>query len=122
MSLPIHSPLPPIRPSSLAEAVDRARWPRNRATAHLEPHREELLRLRHAGESVGSLVGGLRLIGIEIGHETMRRWLSRELGQKPPRRKKARRLSAETGRVAEAPSGETTTTAPVGPLIARDGI
>jgi len=90
MSLPIHSGLIPSRPSNLTEAVALARWPRNRATAQLESHREELQRLRQAGESVGSLVGGLRAMGVAIGHETLRLWLNRELGHKPVKRRKTR--------------------------------
>ena len=66
MSLPAHSHLTPASPPTLAEAVARARWPRDRAVVQLAPHREELLRLRQTGASVGSLVGGLRLIGIEV--------------------------------------------------------
>ena len=73
MSLPIHSPFTTARPTTLTQAVAQARHPRNHATAQLEPHREELLRLRQDGESAESLVGGLRLLGIEIGRETMRR-------------------------------------------------
>ena len=88
MSLPIHSPLATARPTTLSQAVAQARHPRNHATAQLEPHREELLRLAQAGESAESLVGGLRLIGIEIGRETMRRWLQRELGRRPAKRSK----------------------------------
>lgn len=86
MSLPIHSPLSTTRPTTLSQAVAQARHPRNHATAQLEPHREELLRLAQAGESAESLVGGLRLIGIEIGRETMRQWLQRELGRRPAKR------------------------------------
>jgi len=70
--------------------VAQARHPRNPATAQLEPQREELLRLRQTGESVECLARGLRLLGIEIGHETLRRWLRRERGQKPTRRRKTR--------------------------------
>jgi hypothetical protein len=86
MSLPIHSPLATVRPTTLTQAVTQARHPRNHATAQLEPHREELRRLAEAGESAESLVGGLRLIGIEVGRETMRRWLQRELGRRPAKR------------------------------------
>lgn len=94
MSLPTHHLLSPTRPATLAQAVDQARFPRNHATARLTPHREELLRLRQAGESVETLTAGLRLIGIEIGRETMRRWLQRELGQKPARRRTPHRQLA----------------------------
>ena len=87
MSLPIHSPLTPARPATLAQAVAQARHPRNHATAQLEPHREELLRLAQAGDSAETLAVGLGLIGIKIGRETMRRWLQRERGL---RRRKTR--------------------------------
>jgi hypothetical protein len=76
--------------------------------AQLAPQRDELLRLRQAGESVGSLVGGLRLIGIAIGHETLRLWLNRELKHTPPRRKKARRLPADSALTVEVPFGGMT--------------
>lgn len=79
------------RPATLTEAVAQARWPRNRATHWLATHREELLQLRQSGESVGSLVGGLSAMGIEIGHETLRLWLNRELGHKPAKRRRSRR-------------------------------
>ena len=108
MSLPAHSHLTPASPPTLAEAVARARWPRDRAVAQLTPHREELLRLRQTGASVGSLVGGLRLIGIAIGHETLRLWLNRELKHTPPRRKKARRLPVDSAPTVEVPSGGMT--------------
>lgn len=108
MLLPAHSHLTPASPPTLAEAVARARWPRDRAVAQLTPHREELLRLRQTGASVGSLVGGLRLIGIAIGHETLRLWLNRELKHTPPRRKKARRLPVDSAPTVEVPSGGMT--------------
>jgi hypothetical protein len=99
----------------LAEAVAQAHWPRDRATAQLEPHRDELLRLRQAGESVGSLVGGLRLMGVEVGHETLRLWLNRKLGRKPARRNKPRVVTASPAHVAEALSGEHTDKPSVNP-------
>ncbi|MDI1335893.1 MAG: hypothetical protein PSU94_06880 [Lacunisphaera sp.] len=88
MSLPAYSPSNPLRPTTLTQAVAQARHPRNHATAQLEPHREELLRLAQAGDSAETLAGGLRLIGIEIGRETMRRWLQQQLGRKPAKRRK----------------------------------
>ena|GEM_PF-1924703 len=112
MSLPIHSPLATARPTTLTQAVAQARHPRNRATAQLEPHREELRRLAQAGESAESLVGGLRLIGIEIGRETMRRWLQRELGRRPTKRSRRQKpvrgsrigaISTPTNPVAAGP-------------------
>ena len=108
MSLPTHSSLPPVGPSNLADAVARARWPRNRATAQLQPHREELLRLRQAGESVGSLVGGLRAMGVEIAHETLRLWLNCELGWKPAKRNRRQKTArgSRTTAVATAMNPE----------------
>lgn len=112
MSLPIHSPLATTRPTTLSQAVAQARHPRNHATAQLEPHREELLRLAQAGESAEALVGGLRLIGIEIGRETMRRWLQRELGRRPAKRSRRQKpvrgsrigaISTPTNPVAAGP-------------------
>jgi hypothetical protein len=88
MSLPIHSSSNTARPTALAQAVAQARHPRNRATAQLESHREELLRLAEAGDSAETLAIGLGLIGIKIGRETMRRWLQRELGRRPAKRSK----------------------------------
>ena len=88
MSLPIHASLVTARPTTLAQAMAQARHPRNRATAQLEPHREELLRLAEAGDSAETLAIGLGLIGIKIGRETMRRWLQRELGRRPAKRSK----------------------------------
>lgn len=94
MSLPNQSPSSPRSPKTLAQAVAQLRQPRNPATARLLPHRDELLRLRRAGESVETLAAGLRLIGVEIGRETLRRWIQRELKRKPIRRRKA--ISAAT--------------------------
>lgn len=115
MSLPIHSPLATARPTTLSQAVAQARHPRNHATAQLEPHRDELLRLAQAGESAESLVGGLRLIGIEIGRETMRRWLQRELGRRPAKR--ARRQKPVRGSRIGAVSTPTNPVA-TGPVVA----
>ncbi len=88
MSLPIHSSVATARPTTLTQAVAQARHPRNHATAHLDPHREELLQLAEAGDSAETLAIGLGLIGIKIGRETMRRWLQRELGRRPAKRSK----------------------------------
>ncbi|HEX7632359.1 MAG TPA: hypothetical protein VF388_09515 [Lacunisphaera sp.] len=93
MSLPIHSPLTPAPPTTLAQAVAQARHPRNHATAQLEPHRDELLRLAQAGESAETLAHGLAIIGIKIGRETMRRWLQRERGLTPKRKARRRRVA-----------------------------
>jgi len=100
MSLPIPSPLTAPRPTTLAQAVAQVRHPRNHATAQLEPHREELLRLAQAGDSAESLAAGLGLIGIKIGRETLRRWLRRELGPKGSRRRKAKIGSPLNGNVS----------------------
>jgi len=105
MSLPIHSPFTAPRPTTLTQAVAQARHPRNHATAQLEPHREELLRLAQAGDSAESLAGGLRLIGIEIGRETMRRWLQRQLGRRPAKRRRAKPFVA-------ASAGDPASTSP----------
>ena len=129
MSLPTHSLFATVRPTTLTQAVAQARHPRNHATAQLESHREELLRLRQAGESAESLVGGLRLMGIEIGRETMRRWLQQQLGTKPRKRRKGagKPLDAATPLIiaaTEVPTGPPTTTpAPVSPrpLTIRGG-
>lgn len=94
MSLPAYSPLITPRPTTLAQAVEQVRHPRNHATAQLTSHREELLRLHQAGDSPETLALGLRLLGIEIGRETMRRWLDCELGRKPAKR---RRRTAKPG-------------------------
>lgn len=130
MSLPIHSLLATARPTTLTQAVAQARHPRNRATAQLEPHREELLRLAQAGESAESLVGGLRLIGIEIGRETIRRWLQRELGRRPAKRSRRQKpvrgsrigaISTPTNPaaagpvLAPVPTGERVADTPVSP-------
>ncbi|MBP6506422.1 MAG: hypothetical protein KA257_02555 [Opitutaceae bacterium] len=80
------------------------RWPRNRATIKLASQRDELLRLRQAGESVGTLIGALRELGIDIGHETLRQWLNRELGRRPVKRKKARITLTESARAAILPA------------------
>ncbi len=105
MSLPAHSPTTPVPPPTLAEAVGRARWPRNRATARLVDQRGELLRLRQAGESVGTLVGALRELGIEIGHETLRRWLNRELGREPAKRRR-KAAPRKSGAMASAQAAD----------------
>ena len=113
MLTPTPSPTPPARPLTLAEAVARARWPRNHATAQLEPHREELLRLRQGRASIESLVGGLRLLGVEVGRETIRLWLNRELGLKPMKRRKRRVKPAAADRTKASPGvGGTGTPVP----------
>jgi len=112
MSLPNHSPLTTPRPTTLAEAVAQSRYPRNRATVKLAPHRDELLRLRQAGESVETLAAGLRLMEIEIGRETLRRWLDRELGRVPARRKRraAKPTTDQPAMVASANSAPASAT------------
>ena len=110
MSLPAHSPLITPRLTTLAQAVERVRHPRNHATVKLTPHREELLRLHQAGDSPETLALGLRLLGIEIGRETMRRWLNRELGRKPAKR---RRQAAKAAR-DQSPLIDNSGSAPAG--------
>lgn len=114
MSLTAYSHLTLASPPTLAEAVAHARWPRDRAVAQLAPHREELLRLRQTGESVGSLVGGLRQLGIDIGHETLRLWLNRELGRTPAKRR--RRQKTTTGSRTGAVVTPVSTKAPL-PIV-----
>ncbi len=75
---------------TLAELVAQGRWPRNPKALSLEPHREELLRLRRDGESVAAICSGLRRMGVEISDEALRLWLNRELGHKPVKRRKRR--------------------------------
>jgi hypothetical protein len=94
---------PPIRslfatgsPPTLAQAVAEWAYPRNRATAQLTAHRDELLRLRRDGASVESLVGGLRRLGVQIGSETLRVWLNRELGIKQRRPRKRPRIESKS--------------------------
>lgn len=53
-------------------------------------HRDELLRLRRAGDSVEVLAIALRGLGVDISAEALRLWLNRELGHKPVRRRKVR--------------------------------
>ena len=74
---PNRSPLATQLPRTLADAVVQVRHPRNRATAQLAPHRDELLRLRQTGESIETLALALRAFDVPIGKETLRRWLAR---------------------------------------------
>ena len=69
--------------------------------------------MRAAGESVAALAGGLRLMGIEIGHETLRLWLNRELGRKPRGRRKTRATSIASVPPPRSPAGNPVAT-PVG--------
>jgi hypothetical protein len=93
MSLPTHAPLTPNSSLTLAQAVAKSRHPRNHATAQLEPHRDELLRLAGEGNSAETLAIGLGLIGIKVGRETMRRWLVREMGTKSKRKVRRKRTA-----------------------------
>lgn len=90
-------------PRTLAEAVTRVRHPRNRATAQLAPHRDELLRLRAAGESIETLAIALAELGVRVGKETLRCWMARETGAAPRRRRKR----AQPGGAASADRSET---------------
>jgi hypothetical protein len=74
----------------LAELVAQARWPRRSIALALAPHREELLRLRREGASVEALAKGLRGLEVRVSDEALRLWLNRELGHKPPRRRRPR--------------------------------
>ena len=66
-------------------------------TALLEPHREELLRLRRDGDSVEVLATALRGLGVEISGEALRLWLNRELGRKPIKRRTVRQRFERCG-------------------------
>lgn len=85
---PAHHDIAPTPPPTLAELVAKARHPKQPKTAQLEAHREELLRLRRAGDSVEVLAIALRGLGVDISAEALRLWLNRELGHKPVRRRK----------------------------------
>jgi hypothetical protein len=71
--------------------VRRERLPK---TAQLEPHREELLRLRRDGDSVEVLATALRGFGVEISCEALRLWLNRQLPRRNARRSKKARVPA----------------------------
>ncbi|MFZ5496518.1 MAG: hypothetical protein ACOZE5_14435 [Verrucomicrobiota bacterium] len=93
--------LPPNRslfttppPRTLADAVTQVRHPRNHATAQLMPHRDELLKLRVAGESIETLALALRAFDVTIGKETLRRWFAHELGIAPSRKARRKRSTA----------------------------
>ena len=85
-----HHDIAPTPPPTLAELVAKARHLKQPKTAQLEPHREELLRLRRAGDSVEVLAIALRGLGVDISPEALRLWLNRELGHTPVRRRKVR--------------------------------
>ena len=85
-----HHDTAPTPPPTLAELAAKARHVKQPKTAQLEPHREELLRLRRAGDSVEVLAIALRGLGVDISPEALRLWLNRELGHKPVRRRKVR--------------------------------
>lgn len=87
---PAHHDIALTPPPTLAELVAKARHVKQPKTAQLEAHREELLRLRRAGDSVEVLAIALRGLGVEISAEALRLWLNRELGHKPVRRRKVR--------------------------------
>ena len=90
-------------PPTLAELVAQSRWPKNPKALSLEPHREELLRLRRAGESVAAICAGLRGLGTEISDEALRLWLNRQLGLKPMKRRKRRVKPVASDRTMESP-------------------
>jgi len=72
------------------ELAAKARRERERKTAQLEAHRDELLRLRRDGDSVEVLATALRGLGVAISDEALRLWLNRELGHMPIKRRKTR--------------------------------
>ena len=92
----------PVR--TLADAVAQVRHPRNHATAQLVPHRDELLKLRAAGKSIETLALALHAFDVDIGKETLRRWLARELGHTPKR--KVRRKRATATRAMDSPRSQ----------------
>ncbi|MEY2878886.1 MAG: hypothetical protein RLZZ15_1266, partial [Verrucomicrobiota bacterium] len=92
-SLPhAHHEIAPGTQPTLAELVARARHTRQPKTAQLEPHREELLRLRRDGDSVEVLATALRGLGVEISAEALRLWLNRQLPRRKARRSKTARV------------------------------
>lgn len=92
---PNRSPFTTPSPRTLADAVTQVRHPRNHATAQLAPHRDELLKLRAAGESIETLALALRAFDVAIGKETLRRWLARETGVVPKRKARRKRAAAQ---------------------------
>ena len=117
-SLPLaHHDVAPTPPPTLAELVAKARHPRQPKTAQLEPHREELLRLRRDGDSVEVLAIALRGLGVEISAEALRLWLNRELGHQPARRRKARSKPTIVAPLALAPAVATTPVAAPTPAV-----
>jgi hypothetical protein len=104
---PAHHDIAPTPPPTLAELVAKVRHPKQPKTAQLEPHREELLRLRRDGDSVEVLAMALRGLGVEISPEALRLWLNRELGSKPVRRHKVRYKQTVLVPVTLAPTSAT---------------
>jgi hypothetical protein len=145
-SLPhAHHEIAPGAPPTLAELVAKARHARQPKTAQLEPHREELLRLRRDGDSVEVLATALRGLGVEISAEALRLWLNRQLPRRKARRSKTARVLSihepaampppveggpiaahvakamlDEAKVAVANSGTASATEPI-PAIAADG-
>ena len=108
-SLPLaHHDIAPTPPPTLAELVAKARHAKQPKTAQLEAHREELLRLRRAGDSVEVLAIALSGLGVEISPEALRLWLNRELGHKPIRRRKVRFKPTIVAPVVPAPAAAPT--------------
>ncbi len=99
------------RPQNLAEAVEHARHPRNRATVKLAPHRDELLRLRRAGQSVETLALALSALDVQISREALRTWLNREMGHAPRKRTKRRQASLSAARLMTPPTADGAATA-----------
>ena len=108
-SLPLaHHDNAPTPPPTLAELVAKARHAKQPKTAQLGAHREELLRLRRAGDSVEVLAIALSGLGVEISPEALRLWLNRELGHRPIRRRKVRFKPTIVAPVVPAPAAATT--------------
>jgi hypothetical protein len=86
--------------------VATARHARQPKTDQLEPHREELLRLRRDGDSVEVLAIALRGLGVEISAEALRLWLNRQLPRRKARRSKTARALSIHGPAAMTPPVE----------------
>jgi hypothetical protein len=114
---PAHHDIAPTPPPTLAELVAKARHPKQPKTGQLEAHREELLRLRRAGDSVEVLALALRGLGVDISPEALRLWLNRELGSKPVRRHKVRFKQTVVIPVALAPASATPPTPDPTPTV-----
>jgi len=114
---PAHHEIAPNAPPTLAELVAKARHAKQPKTAQLAPHREELLRLRRAGDSVEVLAIALRGLGVDVSAEALRLWLNRELGHRPIRRRKVRFKPTIVAPVVPAPAAAPTPASAPTPAI-----